>query len=136
MFNYNNPHVTTTGYLASIATNGSADTPEISWGQAAQVIGARFIASSSQPSATTTGSGLTVTLYKNASNAGSIVASFNTSGTAVAANGSVALTLTTVAANTKFAANDVLIAEITGGAAMGSTLNSKVAVDYIFGYDD
>lgn len=133
MFNRLNPqqaHVT----LASIATNASAlSLPIFNAARAGQVVGIRFIASTSQPAATTTASGLTITVYRNASNAASVVGTFNTSGTGVAA-GSVAsgVVATTVS---KFAAGDSLLVEATGGAAMGSTLSAVVVVDYVYGYE-
>lgn len=122
-------HVT----LASIATNASAlSLPIFNAARAGQVTGIRFVASTSQPAATTTASGLTITVYRNASNAASIVGTFNTSGTGVAA-GSMAegVVATTVS---KFAAGDTLLVEETGGAAMGSTLSSVVFVDYVYGH--
>jgi len=42
----------------------------------------------------------------------------------------------TTATLKKFAANDLLLIEETGGAAMGSTLGAFVNVDYIYGYED
>jgi len=53
--------------MASIATNASAIQPIFRFPAAGEVVGLRFTASTSQPAATTTASGLTVTLYKNAS---------------------------------------------------------------------
>lgn len=133
MFNRLNPqqaHVT----LASIATNGSAlSLPIFSAARAGQVVGIRFVASTSQPAATTTASGLTITVYKNASNAASIVGTFNTSGTGVAANATGAGVVATTVS--KFAASDILLVEETGGVAMGSTLSSVVFVDYVYGYE-
>lgn len=121
--------------MASIATNASAIQPIFRFPAAGEVVGLRFTASTSQPAATTTASGLTVTLYKNASNAGSIVGTFNTSGTGLATNAGAAGVLTTATLK-KFAANDLLLIEETGGAAMGSTLGAFVNVDYIYGYED
>ena len=135
MFNRNNvksAHCTN----ASVATNASAmSLPIHSFPVAGQVVGLRFIASTSQPLATTTASGLTITVYKNASNAGSVVGTFNTSGTGVAAGVSAAGVITggSVA---KFAVNDTIIVEETGGVAMGSTLSSVVIVDYVYGYEN
>ena len=135
MFNRNNAkQVGTTA--ASIATNSSTGVLNLFvFPAAGEVIGGHVIASASQPSATTTASGLSVNLYKNASNSASIVGSFNSSGTGIAANAAAALTLGTATLK-KFAANDVLLCEVIGGAAMGSTIGLKVQAEYIYGYED
>lgn len=127
---------TLTAQMASIATNASAIQPIFRAPAAMEVVGLRFIASTSQPAATTTASGLTITVYKNASNAGSIVGTFNTSGTGLATNAGAAGSLSATTSLKKFAAGDVLLIEETGGVAMGSTLGAFVNVDFIYGYED
>ena len=133
MFNRLNPqqaHVT----IASVATNASAmSLPCFIAARAGQAVGLRFAASTSQPAATTVASGLTITVYKNASNAASVVGTFNTSGTGVAAGATAAGVMATTVS--KFAAGDTLIVEATGGIAMGSTLSSVVTVEYVYGYE-
>jgi hypothetical protein len=97
------------------------------------VVGATFIngTTSSATSGTTTGSSASVILYKNASNAGSIIATFNGSGTNVATLGTATL-LTTVAGSTNasLVAGDVLLGVVLGGAANnGSQAGAFIQVD-------
>lgn len=122
--------------MASIATNASAIQPVFAAPAAGEITALRFIASTSQPAATTTASGLTITVYKNASNAASVMATFNTSGTGLATNAVGTGVLSTTTALRKFAAGDVILIEETGGVAMGSTLGAYVNVDYVYGYTD
>lgn len=124
--------------FASVATNGSSYVPVFVAAAAGEVVQATFQngTTSSATSGTTTGSSASIVLYKNASNAGSIIATFNGSGTAVATLGTALLVTsgTTGSVNGRFAAGDLLIAEFRGGAAdNGSQLGSFVQVDYVYG---
>lgn len=125
--------------LASFATNSSSGVLNaFAPGRACEVVGARVIASASQPAATTTGSGITVTLYKNASNAASVIGSFNSSGSGFAANTRQPITLQSAAASTgnkRLTSSDVVLLEAVGGAAMGSTVGMRVEFDVVYGHE-
>ena len=122
--------------LPAVATDASALLNLMSVPSAAQVVGAKFVASASQPAATAASEGLNIVVYKNASSTSSVVASFNTSGTGVTANNDQAIGVTTTSSLRKFTVGDVLFAEITGGAAMGSTVGALIEIEYIYGYED
>src|SRR3990167_419590 len=102
------PYTVRSATIASIATNSSSYFPILVAEFAGEVVGAKFVngTTSSATSGTTTGSSASVVLYKNASNAGSIIATFNGSGTAVATLGSAVLLTsgTTGTTNGRFAA--------------------------------
>jgi hypothetical protein len=105
---------------------------------AGEVVQSFFVngTTSSATSGTTTGSSASIVLYKNASNAASIIATFNGSGTAVATLGSATLLNSGTAgtANAKFSAGDLIIAEFKGGVANnGSQLGSFVQLNYVYG---
>jgi len=124
--------------FASIATTSSSYLPVMFAATSGEVVRALFVngTTSSATSGTTTGSSASVVLYKNASSAGSIIATFNGSGTAVATLASATLLTsgTTGAANGRFTTGDLLIAEIRGGVANnGSQLGAFVQVDYVYG---
>ena len=123
--------------FASVATNSSSYVPVARMAAAGQVVGAFFQngTTSSATSGTTTGSSASVVLYKNASNAASIISTFNGSGTAVATLASATL-VTSSTANGRFAAGDLLIAEFKGGVAdNGSQLGCYVQVDIVYGQE-
>ena len=128
--------------IGSIATNASSYFPVSGpMAYAGEVVAAYFQngTTSSATSGTTTGSSASVVLYKNASSAGSIIATFNGSGTNVATLASAALLTsgTTGTTNGRFAANDMLIAEVKGGAANnGSQAGAFIVVDFVYGYTD
>ncbi len=125
--------------IGSIATNGSSYFPIGGpMPYAGEVLGAYFQngTTSSATSGTTTGSSASVILYKNASSAGSIIATFNGSGTNVATLGTATLLVsgTTGTVNAKFSAGDILIGEVDGGAANnGSQAGAFIAVDVMYG---
>ena len=124
--------------FASVATNGSSYVPVMVAATSGEMVRAIFQngTTSSATSGTTTGSSASVVLYKNASSAGSIIATFNGSGTAVATLGSATLLTSGTAGTTngRFVAGDLLIAEFKGGAAdNGSQLGSYVQVDFVYG---
>ena len=87
---------------------------------------------SSATSGTTTGSAASIVLYKNASAAGNIIATFNGSGTAVATLGSAVL-LTSGTAGTALSTlgvGDILVGEVRGGVANnGSQAGAFIVVD-------
>lgn len=121
--------------IGSVATNGSSYFP-IGGPQryGGSVIGAYFQngTTSSATSGTTTGSSASFVLYKNASNAGSIIATFNGSGTNVATLASAILLHSGTAGTTNatLAAGDQLIGEVRGGVANnGSQLGAQIVVD-------
>jgi hypothetical protein len=125
--------------IGSIATNGSAAFIFGPMTFPGQVTGAWFQngTTSSATSGTTTGSSASVVLYKNASSAGSIIATFNGSGTAVATLATAALVTSGTAGstNSQFAAGDKFIAQVLGGAANnGSQADAVIAIDYVYGY--
>lgn len=107
--------------IASIATNGSSYFPIMNSRYAGSVVGATFLNSTtaSMASGTTTGSSASIVLYKNASSAASVIATFNGSGTAVATLGTAALLFSGTAGTTNatLAAGDTVIGEVRGGAA-------------------
>lgn len=125
--------------IGSIATNSSA---YFSVGgpmaAAGEVYAAYFVngTTASATSGTTTGSSASVVLYKNASSAGSIIATFNGSGTSVATLGTARLVTSGTAgsANGLFSAGDLLIAEVDGGAANNaSNAGAYIAIDVAYG---
>lgn len=126
--------------IGSIATNASSYFPVSGpMAYAGEVVAAYFQngTTSSATSGTTTGSSASVVLYKNASSAGSVIATFNGSGTNVATLGTAVLLTsgTTGTVNGRFAAGDVLIGEVKGGAANnGSQAGAYIVVDYVYGY--
>lgn len=123
--------------FGSVATNGSSYLPAVRAAAAGQVLDAWIVngTTTSIVSGTTAGSAVTITLYKNASNAASIISSFNGSGTTVATLGSASL-VTSSTANGRFAAGDLLIAEFTGGAANNaSNAGCFVQVDLAYGHE-
>ncbi len=128
--------------IGSIATNSSSYFP-ISGPMlyAGQVVGAYFqnATAASATSGTTTGSSASVVLYKAASSAGSIISTFNGSGTAVATLGTANLLVSGTAGttNSRFAAGDMLIGEVKGGVANnGSNAGAFIVVDFVYGYQD
>ncbi len=87
-------------------------------------------------SGTTTGSSASIVLYKNASSAGSIIATFNGSGTNVAtlATATLLTSGTTGTVNGRFAAGDILIGEVKGGAGNNDDQTGAfIAVDVVYG---
>ncbi len=121
--------------IGSIATNSSSYFP-IGGPQryAGSVLGGYFVngTTSSATSGTTTGSSASFVLYKNASNAASIIGTFNGSGTSVATLASAVLLTSGTAGttNASLAAGDQLIGEVRGGVANnGSQAGAFIAVD-------
>lgn len=126
--------------FASVATNGSSALPVARMASSGEVVRALFVNSgvSSATSGTTTGSSASFVLYKNASSAGSIIATFNGSGTSVATYSSATLLTSGTAGSTngRFVSGDVLVAEFLGGAANnGSQAGSHIQVDYVYGHE-
>lgn len=124
--------------FASVATNASAINPVGNIPFRAQVLAARVINSAvaAVTSGTTAGSAVTVTLYKNASAAGSIIAQFNGSGTTIATQATQAMPFSGTV-NKYLAAGDTLLAEYTGGAANNaSNAGLIVDVDLVYGFED
>ena len=107
--------------FASVATNSSARLGIFTAPVAGEVVGVRFVngTSAAATSGTTTGSSASIVLYANASNAASIVATFNGSGTTVATHGTAALVTSGTAGtvNGRVAAGSLVLAEFKGGAA-------------------
>lgn len=121
--------------IGSIATNGSSYFP-IGGPQrySGSVLAMYFQngTTSSATSGTTTGSSASFVLYKNASNAASIIGTFNGSGTNVATLGSANILHSGTAGTTNatFVAGDQLIGEVRGGVANnGSQAGAYIAVD-------
>ncbi len=121
--------------IGSIATNGSSYFPITGPMRAAgSVTGAYFMngTTSSATSGTTTGSSASFIIYKNASNAASIIATFNGSGTSVATLASAVL-ISSSSANAILAVGDQVIGEVRGGAANNaSQLGAFIAVDITY----
>lgn len=132
------PRTADVNFAASVATNASTIMPGLVFPAAGQVVGAYILNSGTAAitSGTTIGSAVTISLYKNASNAGSVVASFNGSGTTVATQATQALTLTTTTTLLRFNAGDTILGEYTGGAANNaSNAGAKVVIHYILGQE-
>ena len=131
--------VNSAGTFGSVATNASATIGQFCAPATGQVIGARIINASANAvtSGSTAGSSVTISIYKTASAAGSVVASFNGSGTTIATNASRAMTLNTgTSANLRFTAGDVFLVEYTGGAANNaSNAGLFVSLEYVGGYE-
>ena len=132
------PYKVKSATIGSIATNGSSYFPIMVAGASGEVVAARFIngTTSSATSGTTTGSSASVILYKNASNAASIIGTFNGSGTSVATLATAALATSGTAGTTngRFVAGDILIGEVDGGAANnGSQAGAYIEVDFVYG---
>lgn len=120
--------------FGSVATNGSARGPAVRAAFAGEVVGAVIInASTAVASGTTTGSAASFVVYKNASNTASRIATFNGSGTAIAADASQEMTITSNA-NARFASGDKIICEMVGGVANNAdNTGLKIQVDYVYG---
>ncbi len=125
----------TSDTIGSIATTSSSYFP-IGGPQryGGSVLGGYFQngTTSSATSGTTTGSSASFVLYKNASNAASIIATFNGSGTNVATLASAVLLISGTAGttNASFVAGDQLIGEVRGGVANnGSQAGASIVVD-------
>ncbi len=121
--------------IGSIATTGSSYFPVGGpMRQSASVVSAYFQngTTSSATSGTTTGSSASFVVYKNASAAGNIIATFNGSGTNVATLASAVL-LTSGTAGTALSVlgvGDTLIGEVRGGVANnGSQAGAFILVD-------
>ena len=125
------------GNAASVATNGSSYFPIMVAATSGEVVRALCIQGtvSSATSGTTTGSSASFVLYKNASSAGSVVATFNGSGTAVATLASATLLTSGTAGTTngRFVAGDLLIGELRGGAASTVGIGAVIQVDFVYG---
>lgn len=124
--------------FASVATTGSSVLPLLRAASSGEVVRAFFVNSgvSSATSGTTVGSSASFVLYKNASGAGSIIATFNGSGTNVATYSSATLLTSGTAGTTngRFVAGDLLIGEFLNGVANnGSQAGSALQVDYVYG---
>lgn len=133
------PRTQDVNFAASVATNASAIMPGMVFPAAGAVVGAYILnsATSAITSGTTAGSAVTITLYKNGSDSGSIVASFNGSGTTVATQATQALTLSTSTALLRFNTGDTILGEFKGGAANNaSNAGMKVVIHYILGLVD
>ena len=123
--------------FASVATDSSSYAPFHRQPSAGQVVAARFMnaTAGSATSGTTAGSAIAVNLYKNASSAGSLIATFSGSGTAVSTLASVTMA-TSGTTNARLAAGDLLIAEFVGGVANDqSNAGCYVEVDIVYGYE-
>ncbi len=125
--------------FGSIATTGSAYQPIGGpMPYPGEVLSAYFVngTTASATSGTTTGSSASIILYKNASNSGSRISTFNGSGTNVATLASALLAVSGTAGTTngRFAAGDQLIVEFEGGVANnGSNAGCYVVVNILFG---
>lgn len=130
-------NIRTNGNLAEVATDASSYVPIIAMPASGEVVRARFIngTASALTSGTTAGSSASITLYKNASHAASVIATFNGSGTTVATLGTAVLNTSGTAGTTngRFVAGDLLIGEFTGGAATVVGAGALIEVDYIYG---
>ena len=90
-------------------------------------------------SGTSASTGIQVNLYKNASATGSVIATFNGSGTTVATLGTALLLTSGTAgsANGRFAAGDILIGEFVGGADNDSdNVGCFISLDVVYGQMD
>lgn len=136
-FNAYPQYVTSTKNLAEVATDGSSYMPIFNAAGGGNVIAVRFVngTASALSSGTTTGSSASAVLYKNASSAGSIIATFNGSGTTVATLGTVSLSFsgTTGSTNARFSEGDLLIAEFKGGEASVVGAGAYIQVEYVYG---
>lgn len=133
------PRVANSQAFGSVATNGSSNLGAFCAPVACEIVGARLVNASGAAvtSGTTTGSAVTITVYKNGSNASSKIASFNGSGTTVATNTSQSLTMTTTTSLKRLAAGDIVTVEYLGGAANNaSNANAYVSIEYVTGYED
>lgn len=120
----------------AIATNGTL-APQVMFmpGAPVTVVGARFHngARTAIASGTDAGTAATIALYKNASNTGSYVATLNNNGTAIGST--VAGMKMVLGANTKLAADDLVLIEVKQGASSAAALTAGwiVDVDYVYG---
>lgn len=130
-------NIRTNGNLAEVATDASSYVPVISMHGSGEVVRMRFIngTASALTSGTTTGSSASLVVYKNASNAASIIGTFNGSGTTVATLGTAVLNTSGTAGTTngRFVAGDLLIAEFKGGEASVVGAGALIEIDYIYG---
>ncbi len=121
--------------IASIATNGSSYFPITGpMRQVGSVTGAYFQngTTSSATSGTTVASSASFVLYKNASNAASIISTFNGSGTNVATLASAVL-ISSSAANALLGVGDQVIGEVRGGAGNnGSQAGAFISVNIVY----
>ena len=125
-----------TDAFASVATNSSAIQQIFAAERAGQVVSAIFWngSTSSVASGTTAGSAMNVYVYKTAS---STTASVAASGAlaVVATLGTQALTMSTATALTRFAAGDLYLAELIGGAGNNrNNAGAQVILRYMYGH--
>lgn len=122
--------------FASVATDASEIQPLFAAERAGQVLSAIYwhgTTGSSIGSGTTAASAVNLYVYKTASAAGSRVASVRCGEVATLAT--VALTMSTSTALTRFAAGNIYLAELVGGAGMtsdASTLGSRIILRYMY----
>lgn len=130
-------NVKSTPNLAEVATDASSYSPIANMAGGGEVIRALFVngTASALTSGTTTGSSASVVLYKNASATGSVIATFNGSGTTVATLGTATLLTsgTTGTTNSRFSEGDLLIAEFKGGEASVVGAGAYIQVEYVYG---
>ena len=122
--------------FASVATASSSYLPVFIAAAAGEVRRALFQngTAGSATSGTTTGSSASVVLYKNASSAGSAIATFNGSGTTVSTLATAVLLTsgTTGSTNGRFVTGDLFIGELKGGEASVVGTGAYIAIEYVY----
>jgi hypothetical protein len=128
--------VRSTGNSAEVATDASTYFPLMVMLGTGTVVGARFVngTASALTSGTTTGSSASVVLYKTASNAASIIGTFNGSGTTVATLGTASILTSGTAGSTngRFVAGDLIIGELKGGEASVVGAGAFIELEYVY----
>lgn len=133
------PRTVVTSTFGSVATNGSSVMAAWVAPCAVEITGATILngITNTVSSGTTSGSAASFNLYKNASNSGSKIASFNGSGTDIATQATQAMTLTTSTAIAQLATGDKIFAEMIGGAAdNASNAGLAIIINYVAGRYD
>jgi len=128
---YNRNNVkSVTAYIPSIASDGSVIAGMLYAPAPAEVVGVHVVTGGA-----TVSTNWNLNIYKNASNTGSRIATTGSLAAIASYTGTdLTTSLTTTTALKKLAAGDVVLLELTSHG--GTTTNSIVQLDYIFGYED
>lgn len=129
MFNRNNVK-TVNAYIPSIASGGSLIGGILMVPAAAEVVGLRLITGGA-----TLSTNWSINLYKNASNTGSRIGTSGSLGTLASYTGTnLGTYLNGTNALQKLAANDIVLFELVSQG--GTTTNSVLMLEYVYGYQD
>lgn len=126
MYNRNNVK-SASAYVPSIASAGSLIAPLFMAAAPCQIVGLRLVTG-----AATLSTNASLNLYKNASNAGSYIATTGSLATIGSFTGTNLGATVVTTALSKLAAGDIVLYEFTSQG--GTTTNYRLVIDYVFGY--